>query len=365
MDVGYDNQKLLGTEELREILDGIDDVDDLKQQYLLGLEQRNAFWKEKIEEIIGQNGYTTTSMAKECRVTKPAVAKWRKGSIPSGRDTFIRIGFAAHYDLETMNKFLIRYGKCPALYAKSLEDSIYIFVLNSKRLPHTYQECERVEKQVKEALVWQEHGGIEAAKETERLEDAMKRMATEDELRDFIQENILEYKYAFSKFYDQVIASIAANNLFFTEADEAGNLALNVEGIANAQGWSASLRRCVYEIQQRTWFPRRQKVISLGLHLNMTLEELNELLQLARMETLCPRDPVESAIIFAVVDADLSGKIPEKVPRADLQDSLRSKAGQTDYVQEATELCNHVRRILEYLELPDAKALIEDLLEKW
>lgn len=365
MDVGHDDQKLFGTEELRDILDGIDDVDDLKQQYLSGMEQRSVAWKKKIKEIMDQNGYTQESMARECRVTKPAVAKWLKGSIPSGRDTFIRIGFAAHYDLETMNKFLIRYGKCPALYAKSLEDSIYIFVLNSVQLPHTYQECERVDERVKAALVWQEDQGMEAEKETGWLEDAMKQLTTEDELRNFVQENISEYKRAFAKFYDQVIASIAVNNLFFTETDEAGNLMLNVEGIANAQGWSASLRRCVYEIQQRTWFPRRRKVISLGIHLNMTLDEINELLQMARMETLCPRDPVESAIIFAVVDADLNGKIPEKVSHADLQASLHSDAGRTDYVQEATELCNHVREILRYLELPDAEALIEDLLERW
>ncbi len=353
------------TEKLRDALDRIDDVDDLKCHYLSGLEQRNAAWKEKIEEIIEQNGYTVTSMARECRVTKPAVAKWRKGSIPSGRDTFIRIGFAARYDLETMNKFLIRYGKCPALYAKSLEDSVYLFVLNSKRIPHTYQECERVMEQVKEALTKSEGGGVEAAKETGWLEDAMKRLDTEEELRNFIQENITEYRRTYSRFYDQVIASIAVNNLFFTQADGAGSLLLNVDGIANAQGWSASMRKCVYEIQQRTWFPRRQKVISLGLHLNTTLDELNELLQLARMETLCPRDPVESAIIFAMMDADLNGKIPEKVSREDLPNSLGRSVGQTDYVQEATELCGHVREILEYLELPDSQILIEDLLEKW
>lgn len=365
MDIGYDDQNLLGTEKLGEILDGIDDVDDLKQQYLSEIEQRSAAWKKKIKEIMDQNGYTQESMARKCRVTKPAVAKWLKGSIPSGRDTFIRIGFAAHYDLETMNKFLIRYGKCPALYAKSLEDSIYIFVLNSMQLPHTYQECEEVEERVKAALVWQEDRGIETEKETGWLEDAMKQLTTENELRNFIQENISEYKRKFSKFYDQVIAYIAVNNLFYTETDAAGNIALNVDGIANAQGWSASLRRCVYEIQHRTWFPRRMKVISLGIHLNMTLDEINELLQMAHMETLCPRDPVESAIIFSVVDADLRGIIPERVSRANLQAALHSDAGQTDYVQDATELCNHVREILTYLELPDADALIEDLLERW
>lgn len=363
MDVGYDDPGLLGTEKLRDILDGIDDVDDLKRQYMSGMEKRSATWRRKIREIMEKNGYTQASMATVCRVTKPAVAKWLRGSIPSGRDTFIRIGFAAHYDLEEMNRFLIRYGRCPALYARSLEDSIYIFVLNSMQIPHTYQECEGIVERVKDALVWQEDGGLVAGKETGWLEDAMRHLSTEDELRDFIQENISEYRCAFSKFYDQVIAYIAINNLFYTKSDEAGNLALNVDGIANAQGWSASLRRCVYEIQQRTWFPRRMKVISLGIHLNMTLDEINELLQMAKMETLCPRDPVESAIIFAVVDADVNEIIPKKVSRVDLQSALNSGASRTDYVQDATELCSHVREVLEYLELPDAEVLIKDLLE--
>lgn len=354
---------LMKTVDLKSFLEQFDDIDALKREYLAGLEEERTAWRGKIAEIIEQNRYTNEQMAVLCGVTKPAVAKWRRGSIPNGRDTFIRIGFAAHYDLEEMNRFLIRYGKCPALYAKSLEDSIYIFVLNSAHLPHTYQECERVEEQVKKALLWQEDGQT-AVKETGLLEAAVKRLDTEDELRDFIQENISEYRRTFSRFYDQVIASIAANNLFYAEDDGMGNLTLNVDGIANAQGWSSSLRKCVYEIRQRTWFPRRWKVISLGIHLNMTLDEINELLQLAKMETLCPRDPVESAIVFAVVDADLNGKIPAKVSSPDLQGSLRSGAGRTNYVQEATDLCDHVRGVLEYLELSDAQTLMEDLLEK-
>lgn len=359
-----DRGKWIKTDDLKNFLEQFDDIDALKREYLSGLEEERTAWQEKIAEIMERNKYTNEQMAALCGVTKPAVAKWRRGSIPNGRDAFIRIGFAARYSLEEMNKFLIRYGKCPALYAKSLEDSIYIFVLNSARLPHTYQECVRVEEQVKKALVWQE-GGDAGVKETGLLEDAVKRLSTEDELMAFIQENISEYRRAFSKFYDQVIASIAANNLFYAETDGMGGLTLNIDGIANAQGWSPSLRKCVYEIRRRTWFPRRWKVVSLGIHLNMALDEINELLQLAKMETLCPRDPVESAIIFAVVDADLNGKIPEKVSGADLRASLRGGAGRTDYVQEAADLCNHVREILEYLELPDAQTLIEDLLEKW
>lgn len=33
---------------------------------------------------------------------------------------------------------MIIHGKCPQLYARSLEDSVCIFVLNAKKQEHTY-----------------------------------------------------------------------------------------------------------------------------------------------------------------------------------------------------------------------------------
>mgnify|MGYP002508233651 CR=1 FL=1 len=91
-------------------------------------------WSEKIQEIMARQHYTPQALATLCGVSRSGVVRWLEGSIPGRRDTFIRIGFAAEYDLSEMNKFLQRYGRYNQLYAKSLEDSVYIFVLNSETL---------------------------------------------------------------------------------------------------------------------------------------------------------------------------------------------------------------------------------------
>ena len=44
---------------------------------------------------------------------------------------------------------MIIHGKCPQLYARSLEDSVCIFVLNAKEQEHTYACYLRVLEQVK------------------------------------------------------------------------------------------------------------------------------------------------------------------------------------------------------------------------
>lgn len=352
---------LLKTGALQDLLDGICDIDDLKRQYLSNLERESASWQKKIQEILRQNRYTQAELAERCGVTRPAVAKWCKGAIPSGRDTFLRIGFAARYDLEELNRFLTRYGKCPALCARSLEDSVRIFVLNARQLPHTYEECERVEARIMEELARGEPAPSAPAMGTGLLQEELLRLASEDELMRFVRETLPEYRGPFSRFYDKVLEFVAARYPGLVETDGDGApVRINVDRLVSAGGWSPSLRQCAYGIQRRTWFPRRRKVISLGLHLNMTLDEINGLLQLARMETLCPRDPVESAIIFAVVEAELN----DLIPGADWREDLTSTADLERYAQR-TALCDYVRKVLLYLELPDADALIQDLLVEW
>lgn len=358
-------QDLSQTGILRERISYIGDVEELKERHLSELQRESAAWQEKIREIMEENRYSQKHLAQLCEVSRPAVGKWCTGSIPGGRDTFIKIGFAAHYDLEQMNQFLVRYGKCPALYAKSLEDSIYIFVLSSEMLPHTYMESKRIMKRVEDALKGIEPGE-KGITDTNHLKDALVRLKSEAELECFIRENLSEYKSAYSKFYDQVMASIYANSRRLAVSNRAGeSLIVNVEQIANEQDWSASLRQCVYEIQRRSWFPRRRSVISLGLHLNMTVDEINELLQLAQMETLCAKDPVESAIIFAIEDAEVRGLLLDPVDRIVPRGSLLESKELEDYVKTISGLCDHVREVMEYLELPDTEALIQDILIEW
>lgn len=120
-------------------LNNCGDIDELKKQILPLLQSQRVLWMEKIEQILSENSYTCRQLAELCKVSEPTVRKWRKGSLPQSRDMYIRIGFASGYDLEKMNAFLKRYGKCPQLYVKSLEDCVCMFVLQSETLAHTYE----------------------------------------------------------------------------------------------------------------------------------------------------------------------------------------------------------------------------------
>lgn len=311
-----------------------DDLADFKNEILSLLQSERDAWKAKVAEIIAQNGYSKESFAKACQVSRPAVFKWCEGALPSSRNDYIRIGFAAHYTLDEMNTFLQRYGRYPALYAKSLEDSVYIYVLNSDDCPHTYDFCCETIVAIKEQMQ-STSDDANAMYETTQMSDTLMKVQSVAELTEFIQSHAAGYRTAYAKFYAYVNAFLIANNINFAEGRD-----FSVQSLANAQEWTSSLRQSVSAIRQKKWFPLRRKVIALGLHLNMTAEQINEMLTLAQMEPLCAKNPVESAIIFAVEDADLN-------------DMICCDGG--------TELCEHVKGILESLGVPDASALINDL----
>ena len=117
------------TEFIREEISRCESVEELKQMILPQITTQTVQWIKKINEIIEQNAYTKTRFAEICGVSRVMVDKWCKGAIPRNRETFLTIGMAANYNVEQMNQLLQRYGRYPALYSKSLEDCICIFVL--------------------------------------------------------------------------------------------------------------------------------------------------------------------------------------------------------------------------------------------
>lgn len=119
---------------------------------LEGITNQKQNWIRTINNIMRENSFTAKTMAELCGVSRQSVQKWMKGAIPKSRDTYIKIGFAAKYDLEDMNYFLQRYGCCNKLYPKCLEDSVYIFVLTSDCIEHSYKSCKTIIKMLKEEI---------------------------------------------------------------------------------------------------------------------------------------------------------------------------------------------------------------------
>lgn len=336
------------TKFIAEELGSCEDIEDLKREIMPLLESQRTAWVSKIEEILEERGYSCRQMAKLCKVSEPAVRKWKKGALPQSRDMYIRIGFAAGYNLEEMNSFLKRYGKCPQLYVKSLEDCVCIFVLQSNYLDHTYEAYLDVLNMVKAEIQGvindqEESGNQEQHYSTQYLSASFTNLKSMNEMLDFAQKHAPSYKQAYNRLYRAVNAFLVINlsNEYTVEKD--GRKA-SFHAMATESRWSSSLRHCISEIRQKKWFPLRHKVISLGLHLNMDIESINELLQYAQMEPLYAKNPIEAAIMWAINEAKLNSENDEII-----QDG-------------SSELCDFVRDVLEKLDLTEEGSyLIEDL----
>ena len=120
----------------------------------------------------------------------------------------------------------------------------------------------------------------------------------------------------------------------------------SVYDMAEGQGWSSSLRQCVSAIRQNKWYPTRNKIISLGLHLSMDHDDIDKMLQLAHMEPLCAKNIFESIIMFILDDASLNNMLDTKSEEFD-----------------PDALCKYANEILSKLELPEVASFISELAE--
>lgn len=329
--IRYKNS-LYSTEVLQEQILYCDNKEDFCQEILGRTQGQRTLWKDKIASIMQENGYSLAVLARECGVSHVAVRKWCDGALPQSRELFIRIGFAAHYDLEEMNHFLKRYGCYPGLYPKSLEDSVYIFVLSSEKMPHTFSICERILERLRLAIQGEEETDNDDT--VQMLADLIS-LETEKELLDFCEKNSALYHKAYYNFYEYIKKFIALNSVDMVSGEQ-----YSLHAFAQQQNWSSSLRKCVAAIYKGNYFPMRRKVIALGLFLNMNLNQLNVALRLANMEELYAKNPLESALIYALEDARLNDII---------------------CCDGSLELVNYVCGVLRDLKIPEAEEFVYTL----
>ena len=84
----------------------------------------------------------------------------------------------------------------------------------------------------------------------------------------------------------------------------------------------------------------RNKIISLGLHLNMDHEEVDEMLSLANMEKLYAKNPFELAIIYILEDAVLNNMV---------------------CTNGSDKLCQYARSVLQQLDIPEIEEFLSEL----
>ncbi len=338
----FDEQNKYGGLEtvfIKEEIARCEDLEDLKEIVFPKIRTQQDEWSRKVNDIIKEKGFTKSKFAELCGVSRVSVDKWCKGSIPKNRETFLRIGMAAGYSLEKVNQLLQRYGQYPALYSKSLEDCVCIYVINQGYGEDTIEKYQFILNKIKENIIRDDNAEDVANVTTEKFDAKLSEVQGEDELEQFITDNIAMFSNAYHKFYAYVKMNIATN---YMDPAYAGS----VFEMAEVQGWSSSLRQCVSAIRQNKWYPTRNKIISLGLHLSMDHEQIDEMLELAHMEPLCAKNIFESVIMFILDDASLKDML-----------NIESE----DY--DPDELCNYAREILCSLNLPEVEDFISELPE--
>lgn len=337
LDMQQEQNFPLETEYIKDEVAFCEDIEIFKREILPMLESQQVQWARKFAEILEESGLSKTKFAELCEVSRVSVNKWCKGSIPKNRETFLRIGMAADYDMEHMNQLLQRYGQYPALYSKSLEDCVCIFVLNNYAGTEKISKYQYILNKIKENIFRDEAAEADNVS-TAKFDEQVAGLQGEEELEQFITDNIAMFSFAYHKFYAYVKMTINANYPI---------AATSINDMADGQEWSSSLRQCVSAIRQNKWYPTRNKIISLGLHLSMDGEQIDEMLELAHMEPLCAKNIFESVIMFVLENARVNNMLNE---------------ASEDYDQD--ELCKYARSVLEELDLPEVEAFISELPEK-
>lgn len=331
-----DNHTNYETVYIKEEIQRCEDLDDLKEIIFPMLKSQQEQWTRKINEIIDKSGLNKTKFAEVTGVSRMAVNKWCNGAIPKNRETFLRIGMAAGYNREQMDQLLQRYGQYPALYAKSLEDCVCIFVLENDYGPEALTKYNYILDKIKENIICDKEVETEDMS-TVMFDEKLSDVKDETALEQFISDNSSTFATAYHRFYAYVKMHIVANYEGF---DGSVNL------LAEGQGWTSSLKQCVSAIRQNKWYPTRNKIISLGLHLSMDHVLINEMLELAHMEPLCAKNIFESVIMFILENASLNNVF-----------DIDSE----DY--DPDELCRYAKEVLEELNLPEVEPFISELAE--
>lgn len=329
--VGIENGEFR-TEFLKDQIERCEDVEELISCVLPMIKTQQDQWSIKFNQILQENGYKKTEFAAMCDVSRVTVDKWCKGAIPKNRETFIKIGLAAGYNLEQMDVFLNKYGQYPGLYSKNLDDCVCMYVLKKAKGKEALEQYIDIRDKICADFKMEKS---EESKNitTARFDAKLSAVDNQDELEEFIVSNRAVFSLAYRKLYSTIKASISENY-----QGEAGS---DYE-FAEAQGWTSSLRQSVSAIRQNKWKPTRNKIISLGLHLGLDQEQIDDLLMLAHMEPLYAKNIFESVIIFILNDAELN-------------DILNS--------DDPDGLCKHAKKILVELNLPELESFLAEVAE--
>ena len=297
--------RIVNTIEMYDEVIRCEEIDELKE-IINKYSPYYSRWRDYINDILLKNSLSYEKMGKLCKISKNTVKSWVKDNkIPKSRETFIKIGLGLRYNLHQMNHMLQRYGKYPRLYPKSLEDAICIYVISHYPKDETinaYDEYKRLkDKYLSIVKVKNKRKYLkDSQNETFEMENQIVSSKDEDEFLTFVKKNEVEFMNSYYKLVDYITA--------FVKVENVGN---SYHSLILGKNMDKGFEKMISNLKNWGEVPNRNRLLALGIHLNMSLNEMNQMLSYANMERLCPKDKMECIILYVLVNINVSNPYNE------------------------------------------------------
>jgi transcriptional regulator with XRE-family HTH domain len=241
-----------------------------------------------------KKGLTRVDLGRRLGLSHQAVSKWCSGGArPQDKETAKEIGLALGLTEGEMNELLLSLGYTP-LYPKSPLDSACIFILNkhgSAREPlGEYREfVER--RRVRDIGLLKDRATIP----TLELRKKLGRILTEDELENWLKENIIHFSASEDTLLPKVELQLFIK--LFLGGDSINRQYKNHFIPKIIRDWLYPMTSGG-ELTQKEL---RNKLIAFALFKNMTIGDINFMLELAKLRKFSsPENTYEAALLIAV-----------------------------------------------------------------
>jgi len=285
------------------------------EKWVCDHEDAYPMWSRRIGELDAASGVPLPELARRCGASERTVRRWMK-EIPAKRDYVICLACALGLSLEETNSLLRRYAKTAQLYVKNPDDSIWEYILwhcdFSVPLPERHEHFRQVyidlcreSDEAEDGPAAPAASGADAGEDGEdtyTMTQELRREVLDDSaFRSFMRRELPNYRERYGKLIAYIRAWIGDNSLALLAREHM---------TPQAQVTPAQFDKPLSEIRSagygrgrcRLDIPSRSYLIALGIHLSMPVDNIDEMLGLAGMEGLCPKDRLEGAIIFALED---------------------------------------------------------------
>ena len=346
------------TMTLRNEAERCEDLEDIRAL----LKARSGWyldWQRYMNQLVDESGLSYYKLAERCHVSKNSLKRWcMEGCAPKSRDTYLKLGFGFGMNDREINELLMRYGGYQGLYPKDLFDAVCLFLLARGGRTWTdvealYQSCREI-RMPQDGEEWQ----------TSALREKLSLLQSEEDFSAFVQEHTECFSVPYRKLREYLHECMRGGQL----EDEAES----VHGICLERGIPERYESVLTELAAGR-MPKRERLIALALYLDMTMEEMEQMLSLANMEPLCARNRLECVLIYALQqmtllhpDLPLSNamQLLSVAKNAAVREQCREivkEYTETHYrcaEEELDSVHSYIRGILEQLDLDEAEELL-------